>query len=189
MTLSLAASVWRARLVAALTALACLVVGAGQGAAQEGPSIPAGNDPSLTTPPEPPGTQGTEERAKLLVQAIREDKPELAAPFFFPEAAFRQVKAIKDPDAYFKKLMRVYLEDVRAMRATLADPDHVEFVSFELGRQKRWVAKGGEANALPYWANYKAKITVKDKGKHKVLEGRVLITWDGQWYVTHLTRK
>lgn len=150
---------------------------------------PASNTPGLKAPPSVPEAAKSEERARLFVKAIRENNPEIARPFFFPQEAFRHVKAIKNPDRYFERLMKVYLEDVATMRKGLKDPDSVEFVSFSLGRQKRWMARGKEGNDLPYWAMYKARITVKDKGKEKVLPMRVMITWDDQWYVTHLTRK
>jgi hypothetical protein len=174
---------------AALLCVALLLIAAGGAWADPAAAPPAGNDPALSAPPPVPEADPSQERAKLLVQAIREDKPELARPFFFPQDAFRRVKAIPDPDRYFERLMKVYLEDVRAMRALLKEPDKVEFVSFSLGRQKRWVERGGEGNHLPYWANYKAQIIVRDGAREVALPLRVLITWDGGWYVTHLTRK
>jgi hypothetical protein len=191
---------WPALCLSALLAAGSLL-GAGAALAQEAPGAtgeeateapfvpPAGNDPKRKEPPAVPEAAPSQDRARLLVEAIRQDKPELAAPFFFPQDAFRRVKGIKDPDRYFRKLMRVYLEDVRAMRKLVKNPAQIEFVSFSLGRQKRWVARGKEANALPYWANYKARVVVKDGDRLVTLPLRVIITWDGGWYVTHLTRK
>lgn len=168
-----------------------LLLGAGAALAQDAEpwAPPAGNDPKRKEPPAVPEAAPSEDRARLLVEAIRQDKPELAVPFFFPQDAFGRVKGIKDPDRYFRKLMKVYLEDVRDLRKLVKDPGQIEFVSFSLGRQKRWVERGKEANALPYWANYKAKIVVKDGEREVTLPLRVIITWDGGWYVTHLTRK
>ncbi len=150
---------------------------------------PAQNDLKLKEPLPFPEADASVERAKLLVKAIREDNPEIALPFFFPQDVFRRVKAIKDPDRYFKRLIRVYNEDIKLMRKGLKKPDEVEFVSFGLGRQKRWVKRGKEGNAYPYWACYKCPLTVKDNGREKILPMRVMINWGDQWYVTHLTNK
>lgn len=169
-----------------LTASLCLLPAV---ARAEPPEVPAHNSAKLTTPPEVPAEGTANERAALLVEGIRKSDPEVALTFFFDQAAFRQVKGIKDPDRYFARLLEVYRKDLLAMRKELSDPDNVEFVRFELGRQRRWVERGKEANDLPYWAVYKSKIIVRDAGREKTLFVRVMITWDDQWYVTHLTNK
>ena len=138
--------------------------------------------------PQPPVGTATE-RARLLVRAIRENKSDVATPFFYPRAEFPKVKAIKDPDGYFRQLMKVYLGDVAIMRKGLSRPDTIEFVEFKLSGARRWVEKFKEANKRPYWAAYKSMIVVRDNGKRKTLPVRVMISWEGQWYVTHLTRK
>ena len=143
----------------------------------------------LTAPPPAPAAGSAVERAKLLVEAIRKDQPEVAVPFFYPRGEFPKVKAIKEPDGYFRHLMKVYLGDVRDMRKLLKQPEKVEFVSFELARARRWVVRGEEANRQPYWAAYKSQITVKDGDRTVKLPVRVMISWNGEWYVTHLTRK
>lgn len=143
----------------------------------------------LAAPPPAPPPGAAAERAKLLVEAVRKDQPELATPFFYPRGEFPKVKAIKDPDGYFQHLMKVYLGDVKLMRKSLAHPDRVEFVSFQLSGARRWVERGKEANRQPYWAAYKSTVTVKDGDRQVRLPVRVMISWNGEWYVTHLTRK
>lgn len=183
-------SVVRPQLPAALSILFFLVAFGHQAYAQEGPAqIPAENLRGLAKPPPVPDVKETVARAMLFVQAIRESSPDVALTFFFPQDAFRQVKGIKDPDRYHRKLLRVYREDLLAMRKLLRYPDEVEFIAFRLGRQKRWVKRGKEANALPYYATYKAVITVKDGDRERELPVRVMINWGKAWYVTHLTRK
>jgi len=150
---------------------------------------PADNDArSRTAPPVPP-LGSAEARAKLLVLALRENEPPAALPLFFPRADFPRVKGIGDPDRYYRRLVKVYLDDVRALRGSLRDPKTVEFLGLTLGRQKRWVVRGAEANALPYWAVYRSSLRVRDAGREKVLPLRVMIAWDGEWYITHLTNK
>ncbi len=152
------------------------------------PVIPAHNDPRLKKPPPAPPAGTATERARLLVEAIRRSKPELATPFFFPRDAFRLVKAIENPDRYFRRLLKLYHEDVLELRRGLTHPDRIELVAFKLGRSQRWTPNGKEANALPYWDAYRSEVLVRDGEATRVLRVRVMITWDDQWYVTHLTR-
>ncbi|MEO1273656.1 MAG: hypothetical protein AAFX99_36695 [Myxococcota bacterium] len=151
--------------------------------------IPAANAADLKKGPEPPGAEPSMARARLLVQAIRENKPDVARPFFFPQEAFRQVKSIPKPDRYWKRLMTIYLDDVRDLRKKLKGPDSIEFVGFEIDKaKKKWQPRGAEGNNYPYWAMYKAWLVVKDAGQVKKLKLRVMINWGDQWYITHLTR-
>jgi hypothetical protein len=152
------------------------------------PRVPVHNDPRLKTPPLAPPAGSASERARLLVQAIRERKPELATPLFFPRAAFRLVKAIGNPDRYYDHLLELYQKDVLELRRGLTNPDQIHLVGFKLSRRLRWTPKGKEANALPYWDAYGFEVLVRDGGKTRALRLRVMITWDDQWYVTHLTR-
>ena len=140
-------------------------------------------------PPEKPGHGDAEDRARALVEAIKKNDPALASPFFFQKEPFRKVKGIKNPDKYFDYLIAVYHQDIQTLRDAFDDPDNLEFVSFKLGGWKRWVERGKEANAMPYWAAYKNPLVVKDKGRERTVNVRVMITWEGQWYTTHLVRK
>lgn len=145
--------------------------------------------PAVAKKPPVPQMGTAAERVKLLLEAIRKDEPAIANPFFFPKLPFRKVKGIKDPDRYFDYLVKVYHKDVKTLRATLKQPDTIELIRFELGGWKRWVVRGKEANRLPYWAVHKSKLVVRDAGKERTLRVRVMISWEGQWYVTHLLRK
>ncbi len=177
----------RRRILAVVAvAVTCLVAPAH---AEDPAPIPTENTAGQAEPAAPPDMALSRARVELLVQAIRKDEPELALPLFFPAAAFDQVKAIKDPGRYHRKLVKVYLEDVRALRKGLKDPNNIELISVEAGRQKTWMKRGAEGNHLPYWAMYKARVTVKDGDRTRVLPLRVMINWGDQWYVTHLTRK
>lgn len=147
------------------------------------PALTAADRPK----PDPLGTAA--ERAKLLVEAVKQNKPQLAAPFFFPADDFKRVKGIKNPDKYFDYLMRVYVKDIQTIRGQLKAPDSVSFVSFELGRGRNWIPRRKEGNRVPYYATYKSRLKVLDAGRERTIKVRVMITWEGQWYVTHLLRK
>ena len=144
---------------------------------------------ALAERPTPPQQGDAAARAKLLIEAVRKNDPAIALPFFFDKDAFRKVKGIKNPDKYFEYLVRVYNKDIQTIRETLKAPDTVQFVSFTLGRRRNWIPRGKEGNRMPYYATYKSKLVVKDAGKERTIKVRVMITWDGQWYVTHLLRK
>ena len=146
-------------------------------------------DQAAAKPPPPPEIGDAAVRAKSLVEAIVANKPELAAPFFFGKLDFRKVKGIKNPDKYFAYLMKVYVKDIGSIRDAMKAPDSLEFVSFKLGRGRNWIPRGKEGNKVPYYATYKSRLIVKDAGKERTIKVRVMITWDGQWYVTHLLRK
>ena len=147
--------------------------------------------PLASSAKRPPAPKPSDEaaRARLLVDAIRANDPALALPFFFDKDAFRKVKAIKAPDKYFDYLIRVYAKDIQSIREKLAAPDTVEFVSFKLGRGRNWIPRGKEANRLPYYATYKSRLVLKDDGRERTIKVRVMITWEGKWFVTHLSRK
>lgn len=185
--------IWRAGLLSAGLSLAPNTVWAQEEASGEGGDEawepPEANRAGQAAPPAVPDPALSAERAKLMVRALREDQPDIALPFFFPLDEFRHLKAIANPERYFRRLIRIYHEDLKAMRASLRAPDELEFVSFGLGRQKRWVARRKEGNAYPYYASYKCPIVVRDKGKERRLPVRVMISWGDQWYVTHLTNK
>lgn len=152
--------------------------------------IPAANalDRTEDNTPAPP-MEPSVAQAKLLVEALRTGDPAKAEPFFFPQDAFRVLKGIPKPDRYFGRLMKVYHEDIRAMRKQLKDPESVEFVALEANRAKKWIPRGKEGNNYPYWAMYKARLIVRDAGKRRVLKLRVMIHWGDRWYITHLTNK
>jgi hypothetical protein len=149
---------------------------------------------SLADKPKPPPIGDAADRARLLVQAIRENKPALAAPFFFGKLDFRKVKGIKNPDTYFDYLMKVYVKDIGSIRDEMKHPDSLEFIRFELGRGRNWIPRGKEGNRVPYYATYKSRLIVRDGtqeagGKERTIKVRVMITWEGRWFVTHLLRK
>lgn len=141
--------------------------------------------------PKAPPMGDAADRARFLVQAIRENKPALAAPFFFGKLDFRKVKGIKNPDKYFDYLMKVYVKDIGSLREEMKHPDSLEFVSFKLGRGRNWIPQGKEGNRVPYYATYKSRLIVRDgkDGKERTIKVRVMITWEGRWFVTHLLRK
>lgn len=138
-------------------------------------------------PPPPPPLGDAGERAERLFQAIRTNDPQLAMPFFLPQDAFRAIKNAADPDRFWNRLVRLYERDIAALHASHPDLGKAEFVRLELSRRRSWVEKGEEANRLPYWSQRRNRLVYRVGNEERALEIRTLISWEGRWYVTHLS--
>jgi hypothetical protein len=125
--------------------------------------------------------------ARQLFAAIAEDSPEKARAFFFPRAAYRQVKAIADPEHdWNQRLIAAYERDIHALARSL--PKGATFVSFDVpSRQARWVLPGEEWNKLGYYRVYGSKLRYVANGQAGSIPIKSLISWRGRWYVVHFS--
>ncbi len=151
-------------------------------------AVPNENKVGIDPPPRPPAGDA-EQRARQLLSAIVADEPALAADFFFPQEAFRKVKAMAKPDRYWRKLFARYQKDIHALHEQLGEvqPDNVHFERLEVVRRGGFVRRGEEGNALPYWAARHNRLHYTRDGRAEKIEVRVLITWGRRWYITHLS--
>lgn len=147
-------------------------------------AIPLHNQKTQSEAPPLPGLGDAVSRAQTLVEAIKAQKPELAHDWFLPREAFRLIKATKNPDALYDRLLRAYDRDIVALHEELGQ---ASFVRLELSRRRQWVLPGVEANLLPYWAQRHNWLIVSDGKKERRIEVRVMIAWDDRWYITHLS--
>lgn len=152
-------------------------------------SVPEANRAGLPEPPSRPDVGDAEERAARLLSAIVHNDPSLAADFFFPQEAFRKVKAIPNPDRYWRKLFARYQVDIHALHEALGADESVqiEFERLEIVRRGGFVRRREEGNALPYWAARHNWLHFTRNGNPDKLEVRVLISWGERWYITHLS--
>jgi len=150
------------------------------------PAVPPHNDRGLVEAPPRPPVGSAEEKARRLFDAIVHDDPARIMDFYFPREAFLLVKGIADPGGYHDRLMRRFVRDIHDLHAQTPDLSRAEFERFELVRRGGWVAVGEEGNRLPYWVSRHSFIHYRVDGQPRRLEVRVLITWDDEWYVTHL---
>ena len=175
------------RLVLALAgALALGSVGLGQPASVFAQASPVADAPRAEPPPRP-ASEPAQQAASLLFRAIVEDDPALAESFFFPRAAFVQVKAIQRPELYWDKLHRRFVADIHALHRATPELREASFVRLELTRRGGYVRPGEEGNKLPYWAARHAWLHYRVGAELRKLEVRVLITWLDRWYVIHLS--
>jgi hypothetical protein len=149
-----------------------------------GQALPQTNDKPTTTSP------GFERLVKVLFDAIRDDRPEIAGAAFFPVIAYREVKAIARPERDWQyRLMRAFERDVHEYHLKLGrDPSRAVLLGMAVPEQHaRWMAPGTEGNKLGYWRVLRSELRFRDAfGRDHALEVTSLISWRGQWYVVHL---
>jgi len=169
--------------------------------AEPATSTVAARAPTTTVTTEDPGTlPQTDDRPSAagarfdagvqgLWQAIRDDQPELAMPFFFPKSAYLQVKAISDPATdYEQRLIANYEQDIHALHAQLgADSANAQFAAINVpDSQAVLVQPGEEYNKLSYWRVYGTTLQYTEDGQTNSFPVTSLISWRGEWYVVHL---
>jgi hypothetical protein len=149
----------------------------------------------------PPSGRALEERAASLWSAIVDDDPERAMPFFFPLAAYVQVKDVADPSADWKRrLVAAYGRDIHVLHARLTelapataaatrdDRARPHFVSLDVPQDHaRWVEPGEEYNKVGYYRVFGSKLRYEVGGAAHTFDLRSLISWRGEWYVVHLS--
>jgi hypothetical protein len=130
-----------------------------------------------------------EERRAALWDAIVNDDPDRAMPFFFPVAAYQQVKDVTDPAADWKhRLVSAYRRDIHALHARLgASPSDAKFVSLDVPARARWVEPGEEWNKIGYYRVFGTKLRYTLGGQDYAFDVKSLISWRGEWFVVHLS--
>ena len=151
-----------------------------------------GTDPgTLPQTDERPSASGATFDAGVqgLWQAIVQDDPDLAMPFFFPESAYLQVKAISDPATdYQQRLIANDEQDIHTLHSQLgANPANAQFVGIDVpDSQAVLVQPGEESNKLSYWRVYGTTLRYTLNGATNSFPVTSLISWRGEWYVVHL---
>jgi len=159
---------------------------------------PAGEPTATTVDPgtlpqtdERPSATGAQFDAGVrgLWQAIVTDDPAPALPFFFPQSAYVQVKAISDPVGdYRSRLIANYEQDIHTLHAQLgAEASRCLLTGLSVpGDQAVWVQPGAEYNKGSYWRVYGSRLHYTVDGQDRSFPVTSLISWRGQWYVVHL---
>lgn len=137
-----------------------------------------------------PPTEGPElqDRAKSLLEAVIHDEPQLGDPFWFPKEPFIPLKDVKGPDKYWEQLHRSYGSDIHAIHKKRKSWTGVVFERFEIGSKPKWVKPGEEANKIGYHRSFRGKLHYTVDGQSESFEVRTVITWQGRWYITHLSK-
>ena len=137
-----------------------------------------------------PPTEGPElqERAKTLLDAVIHDEPQLGDSFWFPKEPFVPLKDVKGPDKYWEQLHRSYGSDIHAIHRKRKSWAGVVFEKFEIGSTPKWVKPGEEANKIGYHRSFRGKLHYTVDGQSESFEVRTIITWQGRWFITHLSK-
>lgn len=121
-----------------------------------------------------------------LWRAIEADRPALAAPAFFPEAAYVQVKAIADPRAdYAGRLLAELALDVAAAHALVGDRARLVAVDVPTA-YAHWVPPGACYNRVGYYEVPNSRVVYSAAGQIRSFGIASMISWRGVWYVVHL---
>src|SRR5262249_1821014 len=115
--------------------------------------------------------------------------PELGLPFFFPQRAYLQVKAINDPATdYQQRLIANFADDVHTLHAQLGpNAAKAELAGISVpDNQAVLVQPGEEYNKLSYLRVYGSTTQHRVDGQTSSFPVTSLLSWRGQWYVVHL---
>lgn len=126
---------------------------------------------------------------KLLWNAILSGDPQVAHPFFFPLAAYIQIKAISDPvHDYDTRLIYRYDMDLLSYHQQLLQlggTPHLTGLSIPESSAE-WISPGVEYNKGSYWRVYGSRLYYSVGGATHFFPINSLISWRGQWYVVHV---
>lgn len=158
-------------------------------------STSAGSEPGeLPQTRDRPKAEGAafDARAAALWDGIVHDDPKRAMPFFFPLAAYKQVKDVGSPAGDWRlRLVANYERDIHALHADLGkSAERARLVRVEVpDARAKWIEPGEEYNKIGYYRVYGTRIvyTVGDGTRERTIPVSSLISWRGEWYVVHLT--
>ncbi len=162
----------------------------GSSSASASNSVGAALSAPLDAAPLEPAVDELQGRAKKLFEAIQKDEPDIALAMFFPKEPFIALKDMKDPGAYWDKLVKQFKSHIhyyhRKLGKRAAD---AEFDVLELNTKKQvYVAPKKEFNKTGYNKVSGSKLKYKLKGKSYGFDIATMIDHDAKWYVTHLRK-
>jgi hypothetical protein len=118
--------------------------------------------------------------------AVTTGNPRFGLPAFFPEAAYKQVKAIPNPAADWQyRLWYDFGLDVRAAHRLVGAGARPVRVIMPTAATV-WVPPGACYNAVGYWHAAGARVVYRAHGQERSFGIASLISWRGVWYVVHL---
>ena len=135
-----------------------------------------------------PSTDSTAFRHAMtdLWLAVTSGKPSFGEPAFFPEAAYRQLKAIPYPDADWQdRLWYDFALDIDAAHGLVARGARLARVIVPES-EAAWVYPGACYNSIGYWHVGGARVVYTEHGQERSFGIASLISWRGAWYVVHL---
>ena len=152
------------------------------------PAPSPGSLPQTDRLPSPATARFHTEMAALW-SGVRAGSLAAAMPAFFPLGAYRQVKAIADPQAdYEARLVGGYRLDLAAAHALLGpQPRTAQLITVQVPQgYAHWVSPGACYNRVGYYEVPNARIVYRQGGEVRSFGIASMISWRGVWYVVHL---
>ena len=124
----------------------------------------------------------------VLWRGVVGDSAAAALRAFLPEAAYRQLKAVANPDADWRdRLLHGFALDLHAAHVLLGpEAAQARLVGVSVPAQWAWIAPGGCYNRVGYWHAPGARLRYVVDGRLRSFGIYSLISWRGEWYVVHL---
>jgi hypothetical protein len=117
--------------------------------------------------------------------AVTTGKPRFGLPAFFPEAAYKQLKAIPYPGPDWQdRLWYDFTLDVGATHSLVARDARLVRVIVPAS-EAAWIYPGGCYNTIGYWHVGGARVVYAEHGQERSFGIASLISWRGVWYVVH----
>ena len=117
--------------------------------------------------------------------SVTAGNPAYGLPAFFPEAAYKQVKAIADPEYDWRtRLWYDYTIDVAAAHKVVGDDAQLVGVVVP-AQYALWVPVGACHNDIGYWHVPGARVEYREDGQLRSFGIASMISWRGIWYVVH----
>ena len=118
--------------------------------------------------------------------AVSTGDPDYAKPAFFPVAAYKQVKAIANPESDWRSRLWYDFElDLAAAHKLVGK--NAKLVKVVTPTQyEQWISAGGCSNRIGYWHLPGSRLVYRAGGVTHSFGLASFISWRGDWYLVHL---
>jgi hypothetical protein len=117
--------------------------------------------------------------------AVTTGNPEYARPAFFPVNAYKQVKAIANPESDWQtRLWHYFTLDVAAAHQAVKPGAKLTRIDVPV-QYATWIPPGACYNSIGYWHVPGSRVVYTQGGETRSFGIASFISWRGDWYVVH----
>jgi hypothetical protein len=117
--------------------------------------------------------------------AVTTGDPEYARPAFFPVNAYKQVKAIANPESDWEtRLWHYFTLDVAAAHQVVKPGAKLTRVDVPT-QYATWIPPGACYNSIGYWHVPGSRVVYTQGGETRSFGIASFISWRGDWYAVH----
>jgi hypothetical protein len=140
--------------------------------------------PQTSVKPTTSGTAFSNATHDIWLAVITGD-PEYARPAFFPVNAYKQVKAISNPESDWQaRLWHYFTLDVAAAHQLIKPGAKLTKVVVP-AEYATWIPPGACYNSIGYWHVPGSRVVYRQGGETRSFGIASFISWRGDWYVVH----